>query len=116
MQTINFTVETEVGKDENNTAILKSGSACYAHLDTVEELIDALTADNEQALKILADVNRQRKTDSGNKVRSSLKSRDSEAATKKAFVGSFEAMLTTKNLKISDLIGKTSEEIAALLA
>jgi hypothetical protein len=116
MTTKDFIVETEIGKDESGKAIMKSAQASYNHLDSIDELIDALTTDHDQAVKILADVNRQRKTDSGNKVRSSLKAKDSESATKKAFTISFETMLAAKGLKIADLLNKTSEEIAALLA
>ncbi len=116
MTTKEFTVETEIGKDEAGKAIMKSASASYNHLDSIDELIDALTTDQDQAVKILADINRQRKTDNGTKVRSSLKMKDSEAATKKAFTTSFETMLAEKGLKLTDIMGKTSKEIAALLA
>ncbi len=116
MTTKEFTVETEIGKDADGNAIMKSAWAAFSQLDTVDELIEALTTDSEQAVKILADVNRQRKTDAGNKVRSSLKAKDSESATKKSFVNGFEAMLAGKGLKLADLMGKSSEEIAALLS
>ncbi len=111
-----FTVETEIGKDAEGNAVLKSAPASFVQLDTVNELIEALTSDSEQAVKILADVNRQRRTDAGNKVRSSLKAKDSESATKKAFTASFETILAAKGLKLTDLIGKSAEEIAALLS
>lgn len=118
MTTKEFTVEAEIGKDDAGQAIMKSAQASFVQLDTVDELIEALTSDSdsEQAVKILVDINRQRKTDAGNKVRSSLKAKDSESATKKAFTSSFEIMLAAKGLKLIDLMGKSAEEIAALLA
>ncbi len=112
----NFDVKTEIGKDAEDKPVYKTTIASFSQLDTVNELIEVLHSDAEVAKAILADVNRQRKTDAGNKARSSMKAKDSEAAGKKAFVSGFEAILATKNLKVTDLIGKSAEEIAALLA
>ena len=115
MTTQNFEVKTEVGKDSQGNPIYKTGSASFVQLDTVDELIDVLQSDPEQAKKILADVNRQRKTDAGNQARSALKAKDSNAAIKKTFVAEFENMLTAKGLKLTDLVGRSAEDIATLL-
>ncbi len=115
MTTKEFTVETEIGKDAAGQAIMKSATASFNQLDTVDELIEALTSDSEQAVKILADVNRQRKTDAGNKVRSSLKAKDSAGSEKKSLVNDLETMLAVCGLKLSDLRGKTPKELAILL-
>ncbi len=134
MKQVNFEVKTETGKTLvdgsiieksslgakdyakiDGTPIYKTSMASYNMIETIDELKTQLDTDPEFASKTLTDKNRSARTDAGNCERAKMLAKNSINSEKKALVSDLENMLAVCGLKLTDLKGKTPQELAILL-